>query len=372
MDLELEDEQLELLEAATGTLDRHAPLSLARAFLDGSPDVGELWEQLAELGWLGVGLDEDDPFGVPGLCLLANQVGRHAAPTTLVDTACVARIAQAAESPWLERLVAGRPAVALALLEPGSGWLEPPAASAVDGDGDTVVVTGVKTGVHHAGVVGMLAVSVHVESCGAPAIALVDSSAEGVRITRLGGIDPSCSPCAVSLDGVRISGRDLLDGPVVEAELGHALNVAAVASTAEGLGAAAAALEMAVAYALEREQYGRRIGAFQALQHLMAEQHALQETAWASVLYASAALEERTADAPAAAAVAKAHGAAATKSVVEGALQVFGGVGFTREHDLHLLYRRALECASRFGGAAEHERRLADQLLAGEQAVAAG
>ena len=97
--------------------------------------------------------------------------------------------------------------------------------------------------------------------------------------------------------------------------------------------------------------------ASKALRHLIAEQHFQRETAWAAVLYAAAALEERTDDAGLAAAVAKANGAAATKLVIEGALQVFGGVGFTREHDLHLLYRRALECAGRFGGPLEHERR---------------
>lgn len=361
MDLELEHEHLELLEAASGTLDRHAPLSLARAYLEGGGDAAELWGQLAELGWLGVGLDDDDPFGVPGLCLLANQIGRHAAPTTLVDTACVARIAAAAESRWLEPIVAGETTVALALLEPGGGWMSPPLTGALDGDGDLVIVTGEKAGVHHAAAVDLLAVLVHFE--GAPALGLVDPRAGGVEVRPVAGLDSTCAPCTVTFAGAGIHGSDLLDGPQVEAELRHALGVAAVATTAEGLGAASAALEMAVAYALERQQYGRPIGAFQALQHLMAEQHALRETAWASVLYAAAALEERTADADAAAAVAKAHGAAATRTVVEGALQVFGGVGFTREHDFHLLYRRALECAARFGDAVEHERRVAEELL---------
>jgi alkylation response protein AidB-like acyl-CoA dehydrogenase len=368
MDLELEDEHLELLEAASGTLDRHAPLSLARAYLDGHGDARELWQQIAELGWLGVGLDEDDPFGVPGLCLLANQVGRHVAPTVLVDTACVARIAQAAESRWLEQLVSGETGVALAMLEPAGGWMAPPAAAAVDGDGDSVIVSGEKTGVHHAAAVQLLAVLVQSE--GTPAIALVDPGAAGVQLTAPAGLDPSCASCDVSLADVSIHGSDLLDGPGVESELRHALDVAAVATTAEGLGAASAALDLAVAYALERQQYGRVIGGFQALQHLMAEQHVLRETAWASVLYAAAALEERTADASVAAAVAKAHGAAATRTVVEGALQVFGGVGFTREHDFHLLYRRALECAFRFGGSAEHEHRLAGELLTHAPVVA--
>jgi alkylation response protein AidB-like acyl-CoA dehydrogenase len=168
---------------------------------------------------------------------------------------------------------------------------------------------------------------------------------------------------------VRAPGADVLAGPPAASALTHALAVAAVATTAEGLGAASAAHELAIAYSLEREQYGRQIGAFQALQHLIADLHVLRETAWAAVLYAAAALEERTADADAAVAVAKAHGAAATKAVVEGALQVFGGVGFTLEHDLHLLYRRALECAGRFGGAVEHERRIAAALVSREPAL---
>jgi alkylation response protein AidB-like acyl-CoA dehydrogenase len=352
MDLELSDEQAELREAAIGTLDRHAPLSLARAYLDGHGDAGPLWTELADLGWLAVGLDEDDPFGIPGLCLLAEQVGRRAAPTTLVDTAVVARVA--AGTPWVERVSAGAPSVTLALLEPGGAW-------GLDGLETTIraeVLDGAKVGVHHAARAERIAVVA--ERDGAPVVALV--AREDCAVTPVAGLDPACAPARVELHGVRIDRDDVIDG----AALARALDVAAVATTAEGLGAAGAALEMAIAYAHERVQYGKPIGSFQALKHLMAEQHALRETAWAATLYAAAALEEGTPDAPAATAVAKAHGAHATKAVVEGALQVFGGVGFTREHDLHLLYRRALECASRFGGAAEHERRVAAALLTPE------
>jgi alkylation response protein AidB-like acyl-CoA dehydrogenase len=364
MDLELSDEHLELREAAIGTLDRRAPLSLARSYLDGHGDASELWTELAELGWLGVGLDPDDPFGVPGLCLLAEQIGRHAAPTTLVDTALVARVASACGSDWADRLVAGAPSVALAMLEPGSSWTAPAGTSARR-DGDEVVVSGEKAGVHHAATVGLLAVVAELD--GAPAIVLIEPGAAGVAMTPVSGLDPSCAPCRVALDAVRAPAAALLTGPAATFE--HAFDIAAVATTAEGLGAASAALDLAIAYSREREQYGRVIGGFQALAHLIAEQHAQRETAWASVLYAAAALEERTGGAGAAAAVAKAHGAAATKTVVEGALQVFGGVGFTREHDLHLLYRRALECEARFGGALEHERRVADALLTPEPAL---
>jgi alkylation response protein AidB-like acyl-CoA dehydrogenase len=360
VDLELEPDQLELRQVAAGTLDRYAPISLARRYLDSQGDPGELWEQIAELGWLGVGLEDDDPFGVPGLCLLAQQVGRRAAPTTLVDTALIARVATACNRDWTERIVAGDPPLALAMLEPSGSWALAPLATACSHEGDHVVVSGAKTGVHHAEKVGLLAVVVELD--GAPAVALVEPTQAGVEILPLHGLDPSCAPCRVQLDEVRVSPSMLLAGPAVDSALSQAVDVAAVATTAEGLGAATASLEMAVAYALEREQFGRKIGSFQALRHLLAEQHVLCETAWACVLYAAAALEERTDDAAAAVAVAKAHGAASTKAVVEGALQVFGGIGFTREHDLHLLYRRALECSGRFGGAEAHERRIADQL----------
>ena len=372
MDLELNDEHVELREAAIGTLDRYAPLSLARRYFDGDADPGGLWTQIAELGWLGVGLDRDDPFGVPGLCLLAEQVGRRAAPTTLVDTALVARLATASGGDWAARIVAGEPSVALAMLEAGGSWLSPQPATLAGTylsrlarrASDEVVLAGEKIGVHHAAAVGLLGVVADLD--GAPALVLVDPAAAGVTITPTAGLDPSCAPCRVVFDGVRVSERELLTGPGFAPALAPGLEVAAVAATAEALGAASAALDMAVAYALEREQYGRQIGAFQALAHLLAELHVLRETAWATVLYAAAALEERTDGGAGASAVAKAHGAAAAKTVVEGALQVFGGVGFTREHDLHLVYRRALECAGRFGSSHDHERRVAETLLSAE------
>jgi alkylation response protein AidB-like acyl-CoA dehydrogenase len=368
MDLELNDFQVELRESAAAMLARHAPLSLAREYLEGRGEADALWAQIAGLGWLEVGLDQADPFGVPGLCLLAEQVGRHAAPTTLVDTALVARVAAVVGGPRVAQITAGEAPLALAMLEPARSWCSSTRGTIARRDRDLLVVSGEKTGVHHATAVALLAVVLELD--GSPAIALIAPGDAGVTITPLGGIDPSCAPCLIAFDDVRAAEADLLAGPAVEAALAHALDVAAVATTAEGLGAASAALDMAIAYALEREQYGRQIGAFQGLQQLIAEQHVLRETAWASVLYAAAALEERTDDAASAAAVAKAHGAAATKAVAEGALQVFGGVGFTREHDLHLLYRRALECAGRFGGAVDHERRVADALLSPEPALA--
>src|ERR1700758_4959219 len=113
MDLELTDDQRELRDVARQALDARAPLALARAFLEGR--AGEpLHPLLAELGWYAVGVDPDDGFGIPGLALLAQQVGAHAAPTALVDTAVAARL--------FPSLAEGDQTVALAVLETESDW----------------------------------------------------------------------------------------------------------------------------------------------------------------------------------------------------------------------------------------------------------
>ena len=149
------------------------------------------------------------------------------------------------------------------------------------------------------------------------------------------------------------------------AALRDAFEIGGVATAAEGLGAASAALDMAITYAGDREQFGRAIGSFQALKHLLADAHVDREAAWSSVLYAAAALDESLPDAGDAAAVACAAAARASRAVVESALQVLGGIAFTWEHDVHLLQRRVLSCERRFGDAISYERRIADWLADG-------
>src|SRR5581483_2314576 len=151
MDLELSEDQRELRSVARQVLGDAAPLRLARDFLDGGGDATALATSLADLGRYRVGTD-DDPFGVPGLCLLAEQCGAHAAPTALVDTAVAVRLARSVEdpAPLVARIAAGEVPAALAVLEPGGDWsLEDLATEAVPG-GDGFILDGTKVGVQHA------------------------------------------------------------------------------------------------------------------------------------------------------------------------------------------------------------------------------
>jgi alkylation response protein AidB-like acyl-CoA dehydrogenase len=368
MDLELTDEQAHLRAVAAEALDARSPLSLARAFLDGAGDPSALWDQLAELGWYGVGVEDGDGLGVPGLCVLAHELGRHVAPTLIVDSVVVARIlGQAgndeAREKWLAPIIDGDSPVALAVLD-GAGTWDPRAVetqgTTLDGGGHAL--SGAKLGVHHAD--RARAFAVLARSGGRPGLFLLAAGAPGTGVEPERALDPSSHACAVLLDGAAAQPADALTGPDSADAIERGFLVGAIAAAAEGLGAASECLDLAVAYAHERRQYGSTIGSFQAIQHLLAEMHVLRETAWSSVLYAAAAVDEGIEDAEEAGAVAKAHASHAAQRIAEGALQVFGGIGFTWEHDVHLLARRALACGRRFGDTPHHETRLG-ALLAG-------
>jgi alkylation response protein AidB-like acyl-CoA dehydrogenase len=351
MDLELTPDHQELRAVARQALDDCSPPRLARAFLDGEAGAEPLHDLLAELGWYAVGLEPDDGFGIPGLALLAEQAGAHAAPTSLVDTAVAARLARAAGHP----AAAGEAAVALAVVERGSDWSPAGAATTLHGDR----LDGEKVDVQHGATVGTFAVTA-VDAGGDPVVAFVDASAPGVTVTPAAGVDPAAAASVVAFADAPVSA--VVSGDPAATALREAFLVGAVAATAEGLGAASAALDLAIAYAKEREQFGVPIGSFQGLKHLMAGAHVDRESAWASVLYAAAALDEGLDGAEEAAAIAKAHGARASRAVVEAALQVLGGIAFTWEHDAHLLQRRVLSTERRFGDALAYESRLGDTL----------
>jgi alkylation response protein AidB-like acyl-CoA dehydrogenase len=121
-------------------------------------------------------------------------------------------------------------------------------------------------------------------------------------------------------------------------------------------------MEMAVAHARDRRQFGQPIGVFQAVSHACAQMLLEVEGARSAVLYAAWALDEAPDEAPLAAAMAKSYASDAGRRVPEAALQVLGGIGFTWEHDLHLWLKRGRANAASWGDARSHRRRVADLL----------
>jgi alkylation response protein AidB-like acyl-CoA dehydrogenase len=321
MDLELSDEQTWLGEAVETLLAREA-------------DDGRLWASLVEFGALSVGRDEG--LGAVELCLIARALGAHLAPVPYLGSAAV-RFAAEADL--------GDDAIAIAVLEPGSSWGAAPACTVAD------AVTGRKVAVEHAGAVSRLAVVAAAED--GPALAVVDAGVTGVTAVAQPAFDPTAPTYAVELVDVPV-----VAGPFGSEAVRRLTTIGTLLAAAEAVGAAGRLLDDACRYAAERRQFGRTIGSFQALRHLLADMYVRQASSWSSVLYAAAALDEDADEAPRTVSIAKAYVARSAREVAHGAMQVFGGIAVTAEHPAHRFLRRIVVRERLFGDAAHHERAL--------------
>ena len=130
----------------------------------------------------------------------------------------------------------------------------------------------------------------------------------------------------------------------------------------EQIGGASRALDMAVNYAKERYAFGRPIGSFQALKHMMADMYVALKLAESNAYYAAWALENQSADLPLAAATARVSATQAFQLCARDNIQVHGGMGFTWEFDCHLYYRRSNYLTLALGGLTAWEDKLIDAL----------
>ena len=138
--------------------------------------------------------------------------------------------------------------------------------------------------------------------------------------------------------------------------------MAAVALAAEQLGGAQRALDMAVAYAKIRHQFGRPIGSFQAIKHRCADLLLEVESLRSAVGYAAAAVAEDSAEVPVVASLVKALASDTYFHVAAENIQIHGGIGFTWEHDAHLYFKRAKASELFLGDASYHRERLAARI----------
>jgi alkylation response protein AidB-like acyl-CoA dehydrogenase len=191
---------------------------------------------------------------------------------------------------------------------------------------------------------------------------LVDAGADGVTVTPETSIDPTRRLSTVRFDGVRVAAADTLPGE--EADYYPVLFRVCVALAAESTGIAQRSLEMAVAYAKDRQQFGRPIGAYQAVSHRCAQMLLETENARSAVYGAAWAADAEPESLPLAASMAKAYASDAGWRVPNASIQVHGGIGFTWEHDLHFFLKRGRGNAAIFGDAKWHRERVAEAVLA--------
>jgi alkylation response protein AidB-like acyl-CoA dehydrogenase len=179
---------------------------------------------------------------------------------------------------------------------------------------------------------------------------------EGFSAQPLTVLDPTRRQAIISLQGAparRLGNRDLLDSVLLRA---------AAIVAAELTGVAGKLLDISVAYAKTRHQFGKPIGSFQAIKHKLVDMYVAVETARAASWDALWAADQDPAAFPLAAAQAKAIASESAVFVAAEAIQVHGGIGFTWEHPAHLYYRRAVTSELLFGSPAEHRERVATEI----------
>ncbi|MBW2273473.1 MAG: acyl-CoA dehydrogenase family protein [Deltaproteobacteria bacterium] len=374
MALILSEEQQMLQQTVRAFVAERAPVAHLRALRDTQDEVGfsrALWQEMAELGWTGITLPEE--FGGSGLGhaelgVLLEECGRTLMPepflSTLVLGAEAVRLGGSEDQKrkLLPGVCSGDSILTLAFQE--SGRFAPyRIATRAESSGSGHRLTGEKLFVLDGHVADHIIVVARSEgddgSRDGLSLFMVDPSSAGVEVTRTSMVD-SHNAARVKLEGVEV-GADALLGEVGRGAeiLDPVLDRAMVAVSAELLGCATEAFERTIAYLKIRDQFGVKIGSFQALKHRAAVMFSELELSRSSVLDALRAIDEGREELPTLASTTKARLSDTAALVTREALQMHGGIGMTDEEEVGFFLKRARAAELFLGDSSYHRDRFA-------------
>jgi alkylation response protein AidB-like acyl-CoA dehydrogenase len=346
MDFGLSQEQVIFSDALAGFLNEHVPIARVRDIME-SQDAADaaLVKSLAEQGVCGILVGADS--GGTGLGLLeavvaAEQLGAAATPCSFHSAAVMAPLllAAAGKTDLLEQIAAGSLLVSVVDKAPAllGGKLDGEVLFAPDTDvADAFIVL-----------------------CGegaARCAVYLDANTRGLGREALVGVDETRRVGELVFEGVDITAD--ADLGVDAATIDRVLDAGRIVLAADALGAAQRLLDEAVKYALERKQFGRVIGSFQAVKHMCAETYAELEPVRSMLWYAAFAWDENLDDAALVASLVKAEACEMATRAATTCVQVYGGMGFTYECDMHIWFKRAGYDRQMLGGPAELRQRAA-------------
>ena len=374
MKLAYSSEQRELAESVRRFLADRVPLTRVRELMDTADATDEkVWGYAgSQLGLQGIAIPEQ--YGGTGFTFTEQAIvleelgaalypGPYLASAVLAATALLASSDEAAKQELLPGIASGELIATLAFTEDEGSWEPDATALAASREaGGGWVLDGHKSYVldgHSAGLILVVARTPGAAD-GALSLFAVSGDAAGLERTPLPTLDQTRKMARLVFDSVpaRLIGAAGEAGQI----LARTLDVAAIALAAEQLGGAQRALDMAVAYAKVRHQFGRPIGSFQAIKHRCADLLLEVESLRSAVGYAAAAVAEDSAEVPVVAALVKALASDTYFHVAAENIQIHGGIGFTWEHDAHLYFKRAKASELFLGDASYHRERLAARI----------
>jgi len=337
-------EQQELRALIRAFLDRNAPLESTRAVMvsEAGYDTA-LWGRLVgELGIPALAISEAGGgagFGMAELALAMEECGAALVPGPLMTSGvvCAQVLDVIGDTQLLPAVVSGEKVAALVrdpVLSVTGSTVTGSARSVAGGDVADVLVVVADDGVY-----------------------AVDAHGEGVRRQALTTIDLTRREVSVAFEAAPAT---RLGEP---GRVGVGLDRATVALGAESLGVMRRSVEMAVAYAKEREQFGRKIGSFQAVKHGLADMYASLELAAATVAFGAWTADEDPAGLPVASSLVAAYVLPQAFEATFQMIQYHGGIGYTWEHDAHLFYKRAKANETLLGTTGQNLEAIAGFLL---------
>jgi alkylation response protein AidB-like acyl-CoA dehydrogenase len=369
MNFDFSDDQKQLRDQARKFLSEKCPPKAVRAVLDGKAAYDkELWKGLAEMGFLGVAIPEE--FGGAGaghleLCVIAEEMGRALAPVPFSSTVYLAAEAlliagsDAQKKKWLPKIASGDAIGTLALFE-GTGN---PSPKAIKLSADGGALNGTKKPVADGAIADFAMVAARTGSSGRESdisLFLVDMKGVGVEVKELTNLDPTRGQAEVTFKNCKAEPLGAAgEGWSI---LSQVLDRAAVLTAFEQVGGADRALEMGRDYALDRIAFGRPIGSFQAVKHMLADMYVSATLARSNCYYGAWALSTNAGELPEAAAAARISATQAFQHCAKNNIQVHGGMGFTWEFDCHMYYRRANAVALGLGSLSYWEDALIDRM----------
>jgi alkylation response protein AidB-like acyl-CoA dehydrogenase len=369
MNFDFSDDQKQLRDQARKFLAEKCAPKAVRVVLDGkAPYDRELWKGLADMGFLGVAIPEE--FGGAGaghleLCVIAEEMGRALAPVPFSSTVYLAAEAlllagsDAQKRKWLPVIASGEAIGALALFE-GKGNPSPQSSKL---DATSGSLNGVKKPVADGAIADVAIVAARTGSSGRDtdiSLFLVDMKGSGVEAKDLTNVDPTRGQAELTFKNCKAE-------PLGRAGEGwsiliQVLDRAAVLIAFEQVGGADRALEMGRDYALDRIAFGRPIGSFQAVKHMLADMYVSATLARSNCYYGAWALSTNAPELAEAAAAARISATQAFQHCAKNNIQVHGGMGFTWEFDCHMYYRRANALALSLGSLSYWEDALIDRM----------
>lgn len=368
MELALTDDQELLRDTAVRFMDETCPLDVVRQLVGGKTDMPPGYVRgAAELGWFSLLVPEElgggsvSGDGFRDAAVVAAERGRRLQPGPFVPMNVVAAALAAAGSVAQRRDVLGPltegAAVATWVVSDRHGAWAPAEAISAERSPDGFVLSG------RAGVVQDAALAdwflVTAAAPDGPSQFLVAGSTPGISVRPLDAHDITQRFADLELLDAVVP-TDALVGPAggAEEDIERQFQQALALSVAETVGSLDGLFEMTRQYALDRTAFGRPIGSFQAVKHQLADLSLLVEAAKAVSAAATRAVQANQHEAGEIASIAKAWVGDIGIEVAQGCFQIFGGIGYTWEHDLHLFLRRITMNGLLFGQAEWHRERI--------------